>query len=218
MNLRNSPICSTNLNVGRFNEAPLEVVLTGYWEAQIPYILASSTPCWKHHLTRCISNLSEIITPRTVQVHTFNSIHKISHVFLSCKLPLSLVLQGYLFISGGEGAVVLGLLLVVVVTVIMEWNFKKFCKHCHVSFWGNIFALSFLDSLLHGCPGSMGSCGQPPARTGEGVQTLQPYNEVPFCRKQRNFCYLRAAIPGLQLQTAAYSVWWMSAQQCHYPG
>lgn len=101
--------CNTNLNVGQFNEALPEVVLTEYWEAQIPYILASSTPYWKHHLTRYISNLSEIITPRTVQVHTFNSIHKISHVSLSCKLPLSLVLQGYLVSYLGEGAVVLGL-------------------------------------------------------------------------------------------------------------
>lgn len=129
--------CNTNLNVGRFNEALPEVVLTEYWEAQIPYILASSTPYWKHHLTRYISNLSEIITPRTVQVHTFNSIHKISHVSLSCKLPLSLVLQGYLVSYLGEGAVVLGLFFFFFSnSIIMEWNIKKFCKHCHVSFWG----------------------------------------------------------------------------------
>jgi len=50
----------------------------------------------------------------------------------------------------------------------------------------------------------MVSCGQRLARRGEGVQPLKPCNKVPFCRKQRSFFYLRAAIPGLELQTAAY--------------
>lgn len=44
----------------------------------------------------------------------------------------------------------------------------------------NFFATTFLNSLLHVGPGTMGSCGQPPTRRGDGVQSLQLCNKIPL--------------------------------------
>lgn len=69
----------------------------------------------------------------------------------------------------------------------------------------NFFATTFLNSLLHVGPGTMGSCGQLPTKREDGVQSLQLCSKIPSLQVLEELLLPRSVNPGLQLQTAAYS-------------